>query len=79
MFHLSTAHMSIQCCIPICKWLYWRLVTYKGKQLKWMCHNDATIPKFIVVVSIMPVVNTFQLVTYPSENCCELKITIPRK
>ena len=22
-----------------------KLTTYKGKQLKWRCHNDATIPK----------------------------------
>ena len=45
-----TAHFSIQWCIPIGKWLSQvsktiTLTTYKGKQLKWRCRNDATIPK----------------------------------
>ena len=44
--------------IPIGKWLSQvskniKLTTYKGKQLKWRCHNDATITKVEpVVVSI---------------------------
>ena len=42
-----TAHFSIQWCIPIGKWLSQvskdiKLTTYKGKKLKWNCHNDAT-------------------------------------
>ena len=45
-----TAHFSIQWCIPTGKRLSQvskniKLTTYKGKQLKWRCHKDATIPK----------------------------------
>ena len=54
-----TAHLSIEWCIPIDKWLCQvsktniKLTAYKGKQLKWRCHNDATIPKVELWFSIM--------------------------
>ena len=49
MFHLLHTS-SIQWCMPIGKRLCQvskniKLTTYKGKQLKWRCHNDATVPK----------------------------------
>ena len=75
-----TAHFSIQWCIPIGKWLYQvsktiKLTTYKGKQLKWRCHNDATIPKVELWFQLwhcyadFEVVYTFELMIQPSENC----------
>ena len=53
-----------------------KLTTYKGKQLKWRCHNDATMPKVELWFQLwhcyadFEVVHTFELVTQPSENCC---------
>ena len=44
-----------------------KLTTYKGKQLKWRCHNDATIPKvelwfnYGIVMADFEVVHTFEL------------------
>ena len=50
-----------------------KLTTYKGKQLKWRCHNDATIPKvelwFNYGIADFEVVHTFELMIQPSENC----------
>ena len=74
------AHFSIQWCIPIDKWLSQvgkniKLTTYKGKQLKWRCHNDATVPKVELWFQLwhcyadFEVVYTFELMTQPSENC----------
>ena len=75
-----TAHFSIQWCISIGKWLSQvskniKLATYKGKQLKWRCHNDATIPKVELWFQLwhcyadFEVVCIFELMTQPSENC----------
>ena len=73
------AHFSIQWCIPIGKWLSQvgknSKLTYKGKQLKWRCHNDATILKVELWFQLwhcyadFEVVYTFELMTQPSENC----------
>ena len=79
MFHLHSTHFSIQWCIPIGKRLSQvskniKLTTYKGKQLKWRCHNDATIPKMELWSQIwhcyvnFEVVYTFELIQ-PPENC----------
>ena len=53
-----------------------KLTTYKGKQLKWRCHNDATIPKVelwfnygIVMPTLKWFIPAFELMTQPSENC----------
>ena len=52
-----------------------KLTTYKGKRLKWRCHNDATIPKVELWFQLrhcfagFEVVYTFELMTQPSENC----------
>ena len=52
-----------------------KLTTYKGKQLKWRCHNDATILKVELWFQLwhcyadFEVVYTFELMTQPSENC----------
>ena len=52
-----------------------KLTTYKGKQLKWRFHNDATIPKVELWFQLrhccedFEVVYTFELMTQPSENC----------
>ena len=73
-----TAHFSIQWCIPIDKWLSQvskniKLTTYKGKQLKCSCHNDAIIPKVELWFQLwhcyadFEVVYTFELMTQPSE------------
>ena len=51
IFHLMTAHFSMQWCIPIGNLRQVaisnkktiKLTAFKGKQLKWRCHNDATI------------------------------------
>ena len=77
-----TAHFSIKWCIPIEKWLYQVnkniKLTYKSKQLKWRCRNDATIytPKVELWFQLQhcwaadfEVVYTFELMTQPSENC----------
>ena len=67
-------------CIPIDKWLFQvsktiKLTTYKGQQLKWRCHNDATLPKVELWFQLghcyanFEVVYTFELMTQPSENC----------
>ena len=50
MFHLLHTSQYNGACIPTGKRLSQvskniKLTTYKGKQLKWRCHNDATIPK----------------------------------
>ena len=65
--------------IPIGKWLSQVSknikLTYKGKQLKWRCHNDATILKVELWFQLwhcyadFEVVYTFELMTQPSENC----------
>ena len=74
-----TAHFSIQWRIPIGKLLSQasktiKLTIYKGKQLKWRYHNDATIPKVELWFQLwhcyadFEVVYTFELMTQPSEN-----------
>ena len=72
-----TAHFSIQRCIPIVSQVSKniKLITYKGKQLKWRYHNDATILKVELWFQLcysyadFEVVYTFELMTQPSENC----------
>ena len=52
-----------------------KLTPYIGEQLKWRCHNDATIPKVELWFQLwhcyadFEVVYTFELMTQPSENC----------
>ena len=52
-----------------------KLATYKGKQLKWRCHNDATIPKVELWFQLLhcyadfEVVYSFELMTQPLGNC----------
>ena len=71
-------HIS-QWCIPIGKWLSQvseniKVTTYKGKQLKWRCHNNATIPKVELWFQLrncyadFEVACIFELMTQPSEN-----------
>ena len=73
--HVSPiAHFSIQWCIPIGKWQSQvskniKLTTYKGKQLKWRCHNDATILKVELWFQLWHCYVDFELMTQPSENC----------
>ena len=79
MFHLL--HTSqYNGAIPIGKWLSQvskniKLTTYKGKQLKWRCHNDATIPEVEMWFQLrncyadFELVCIFELMTQPSENC----------
>ena len=51
-------------------------LTFKGKQLQWRCHNDATIPKVELWFQLQhcyadfEVVYTFELMTLPSQNFC---------
>ena len=77
LLSLNPNHIII---IPIGKRLFQvskniKLTTYKGKQLKWRCHNDATIPKVELWFQLwhcyadFEVVYTFELMTQPSENC----------
>ena len=83
-----TAHFSIQWCIPIGKWLSQvtkniKLTTYKGKQLKWRCHNDATILKVELWFQLwycyvdFEVVYTFELIHSHQKIALELKIANP--
>ena len=60
-----------------------KLTTYKGKQLKWRCHNDATIPKVELWFQLwhcfyadFEVVCIFELMTQPSENMIALELKI---
>ena len=81
MFHLlHTSQYNGQWCIPIGNWLSQvskniKLTTYKSKQLKWRCHNDATIPKVESWFQLwhcyadFEVFCIFELMTQPSENC----------
>ena len=75
-----TAHFSMQWYIPLGKWLTQvtkniKVTTYKGKQLKWRCHNDATILKVELwfqswhCYANFEVVYAFELMTQPSESC----------
>ena len=57
-----------------------KLTTYKGKQLKWRCHNDATIPKVELWFQLWHCYADFEVV-YTLNNhqkiALELKIANP--